>query len=133
MEHDLRLRIVQEKDKRKQRELLDKLREIQKKQLLNQAAVRTVTQKQVAQEMRETLGMMDAEINKSIYSLDELQQSNKVLKKTDDIYGTMDGLLKNSKKILIKLQSKDRTDRILLASGLVIFLSTVMYLIWKRL
>jgi hypothetical protein len=119
---------LQQLSKEQQREMVTTFR----KELLG-SRKRKVDNRQVIQEMKEAVQMMHLEINKSESGLLELNASGKVLQNTNSQYQTINGLLGVGKKVLKRLESKDKTDRWILYLGIGIFLSTVLYIIIKRL
>jgi hypothetical protein len=119
---------LQQLSKEKQQEMIKEFR----KELLG-TRKRKVDSRQVIQEMKEAVQMMDLEIKKSESGLQELDSSGGVLKITNTQYQTINGLLGTGRQVLKRLESKDKTDRMLLYIGVGIFLSTVLYIIIKRL
>jgi vacuolar-type H+-ATPase subunit I/STV1 len=84
-------------------------------------------------ELKETLAMLETEIQKSDANYNQIHESNRILDKTDERFNAIGGLLQNSRVVLNRLVSKDQKDRWFLYSGLCIFVCTCLYIFLRRL
>ncbi|KAJ2061158.1 Vesicle transport protein S20 [Coemansia sp. S146] len=82
--------------------------------------------------LQETVSMMDAEIEKSAGNIIAMQESSAKLKKTQDEYSTLDGVLRTSKSLIQSLEQADALDRWLMLGGLVLFALVVFNILRKR-
>ncbi|KAJ2791046.1 Vesicle transport protein S20, partial [Coemansia linderi] len=82
--------------------------------------------------LQETVSMMDTEIEKSAGNIIAMQDSSARLKKTQDEYGTLDGVLRTSKSLIQSLEQADALDRWLMLGGLVLFSLVVFNILRKR-
>ncbi|KAJ1843150.1 Vesicle transport protein S20, partial [Coemansia sp. RSA 2703] len=82
--------------------------------------------------LQETVGMMNEEIEKSVGNTTALQESSKLLQKTNEQYFTMDDVLKTSKDLIRALEQADAMDRWLMLGGLILFAAVSFNIIRKR-
>ncbi|KAJ2871655.1 Vesicle transport protein S20 [Coemansia asiatica] len=82
--------------------------------------------------LRETVGMMEEEIEKSVANLGALDESSDLLRKTNREYGLLDGVLGQSKELIKMLEKADKTDRWLMLVGLVVFFAVAFNIVRKR-
>ncbi|KAJ3414911.1 hypothetical protein HDV05_005860 [Chytridiales sp. JEL 0842] len=110
-------------------ELLGNPEERQKKQA-SRAVLQTSTE--LTNTMRQAVQMMTAEVERSHESLKTLDQSTKTLEKTRGQYSNISSELKTSGTLLTQIHRRDVADRIIVFCGLLVFLLTVAYILWKR-
>ncbi|KAJ1808018.1 Vesicle transport protein S20, partial [Coemansia sp. RSA 2598] len=82
--------------------------------------------------LRETVGMMEEEIEKSVANLGAMDESSDLLRKTKGEYGVLDGVLGQSKELIAMLEKTDKTDRWLMLVGLVVFIAVAFNIVRKR-
>ncbi|KAJ3310800.1 hypothetical protein HDV04_004665 [Boothiomyces sp. JEL0838] len=85
------------------------------------------------QTLQETVGLLQNAIDQSNHQNQVLQESSGILKSTDFKYDGISGYMQISKSILNDLKKKDKTDLILLFTGLAVFIFTCCYIVIKRL
>ncbi|ORX76882.1 Sec20-domain-containing protein [Anaeromyces robustus] len=82
--------------------------------------------------LRQAVQMLTEEVQKSSQTSKLLDDSTSTLSKTTEEYKKYGNTLNSSKKIVRSLKRRDLTDKILLTLGLLFFVSTVLYIISKR-
>lgn len=81
------------------------------------------------------------DINKLLKSIDsqaseivpQLDESSKSIQNVSQEFGMMRMVINDSKRLLIRLNRREFTDKLLIVLCLVFFFSVVFYIIWKRL
>jgi hypothetical protein len=96
------------------------------------ASSKTKTSNDITKTLRHALEIADQEVGRSVDLNISLKTSTDIAKKTGMEYSTMNEDLGKSGVILRKLANKDSQDRMWLASGIGIFLLTVIYIVYKR-
>ena len=76
--------------------------------------------------------MMNSQVEHSIESTRVLEDSSKQLQETQEELKGMAGVIQMSKKLINKYSRRELTDTLLIFFGMVLFLSTVIYIILKR-
>jgi len=82
--------------------------------------------------LRYAVQMLTEEVQKSSQTSKILDDSTSTLSKTTEEYKKYGNALDSNKKVVASLKRRDLTDKILLGLGLFFFLSTVVYVIGKR-
>ncbi|KAI8926113.1 Sec20-domain-containing protein [Entophlyctis helioformis] len=82
--------------------------------------------------LRQAVQMMSAEVERSTETVKLLDESTRTLQKTSHEYSLMGDLLNVSSVIIKDLNGRDWKERAMLAAGLAVFLSTVAYVIGRR-
>ncbi len=82
--------------------------------------------------MRRTHDMMTAELSRSQFAREALQESSAELKQLTESYNTMDTLLANSRNLLGTLLRSQKSDTWYLESAFYILLATIGWLIFRR-
>jgi protein transport protein SEC20 len=88
--------------------------------------------KKLTKTLQQALEMMDSELSRSIETARTLDSSMKVMDKTSQEYTVFGTLMESASSIMTKLKRKQWLDWILLGVGLLIFFSTVLYIISRR-
>ena len=88
--------------------------------------------KKLSSSLRQALEMMNHETNKSFIVTQSLISSNEILGKSDQNLSSFSSLMGSSFKIMKNLQKKEWFERLLILFGLLIFFSSVLYIISKR-
>nr|KAJ3410378.1 hypothetical protein HK105_002946 [Polyrhizophydium stewartii] len=96
----------------------------------NEALIRASND--ITQGLEEAVKMMSAQVELSTETVRALEQSTATMSKTQAEYNVIADLLGASRLILRDLTNLDVKDRIILTIGLIIFLSTVVYVIGRR-
>ncbi|KAH6568889.1 hypothetical protein BASA50_001242 [Batrachochytrium salamandrivorans] len=96
----------------------------------DRAAIRASNE--ITDGLQQAVKMISAEMERSIETVNALEQSTKTLSRTQQEYSVIEDLLGTSKSIITSLNSRDWMDRALLAVGLLIFSSTLLYTIGRR-
>ena len=76
--------------------------------------------------------MMNSQVEHNIESARVLEDSSKQLQETHEELKGMTGVIHMSKKLINKYSRRELTDTLLIFFGLVLFFSTVIYIILKR-
>eukprot|EP00794_Sanderia_malayensis_P004856 gene4856-5493_t len=76
--------------------------------------------------------MMSTQVEHSIESANHLEESSKQLTETHEEYKSMTGFIQMSKKLINKYMRRETTDTLLIFFGLILFFSTVVYIVLKR-
>jgi len=76
--------------------------------------------------------MMNSQVEHSIESTRVLEDSSKQLQETQEELKGMAGVIQMSKKLINKYSRRELTDTLLIFFGMVLFFSTVIYIILKR-
>lgn len=76
--------------------------------------------------------MMSTQVEHGIESTKVLEDSSKQLTETQEELKGMAGVIQMSKKLISKYSRRELTDTLLIFFGLVLFFSTVVYVILKR-
>ncbi|KAJ1504014.1 Protein transport protein sec20 [Coelomomyces lativittatus] len=92
---------------------------------LHVAATATDTLKRMTQ-------VMATELEKSMQNMMTLNAQTKMVKQTHSEYSTMTHLLMGAKQRLSQLEQRERTDKILMYFGCLVFLCVVLYILKKR-
>ncbi|ORX55889.1 Sec20-domain-containing protein [Piromyces finnis] len=82
--------------------------------------------------LRFAVQMLTEEVQKSSQTSKILDDSTSTLSKTTEEYKKYGNTLDSNKKVVASLKRRDLTDKILLGLGLFFFISTVIYIIGKR-
>ena len=91
-----------------------------------------MTKGSLKDELKQTVGMLDVEVEKSRANYIELDTSSKTMQKTTGVLDIIGGSLDSARTILKSIVAKDEKDQWLLYCGLGIFLSTCFYIFYKR-
>lgn len=91
-----------------------------------------LTQRKVTKALEQSVSEINRQINQSEQSMNALVTGRQTTAKTRSKYNETDDLLAESKRITTRLANRDKKDRMLLYVGLSIFISTVIYIVWKR-
>ena len=75
---------------------------------------------------------MDTELSRSIETARTLDSSTKVMDKTNQEFTVFGTLMESASSIMTTLKRKQWLDWILLGLGLIVFFSTVLYIISRR-
>ncbi|KAI9295652.1 Sec20-domain-containing protein [Neoconidiobolus thromboides FSU 785] len=86
----------------------------------------------VTDSLKRTSELLQLEIEKSSTSYKVLSDSSKLLSDTNTAYSFIENTLVQSKSLLKNLEWNDLLDYIILWVGFMIFLSTVLYVVTKR-
>lgn len=76
--------------------------------------------------------MMNSQVEHSTESTRVLEESSKQLQETQEELKGMAGIIQMSKKLINKYSRRELTDTLLIFFGLILFFSTVIYIILKR-
>ena len=76
--------------------------------------------------------MMNSQVEHNIESTQVLEESSKQLQETQEELKGMAGVIQMSKKLINKYSRRELTDTLLIFFGLVLFFSTVIYIVLKR-
>ncbi|EGF83497.1 hypothetical protein BATDEDRAFT_22242 [Batrachochytrium dendrobatidis JAM81] len=82
--------------------------------------------------LKQAVQMISAEVERSIETVNTLEQSTNTLNRTQQEYSMIGDRLGVSKSIISSLNSRDWMDRALLGVGLLVFTLTMMYIIGRR-
>jgi hypothetical protein len=88
--------------------------------------------KKLNNSLNQALEILNNECSRSVEATRALLTSNETLKKSRNSLSTFSNVLKSSSRIVNNLQQKDWIERVLLLFGLLIFFSTVFYILSKR-
>ena len=91
-----------------------------------------LTRRSFREELQDTVGMLDNEVQKGEANYQELDLSSRTMEKTGLKLESIDGSLGLARKALQSMVAKDQKDRHLLYFGVGIFLSTCFYIFLKR-
>jgi hypothetical protein len=91
-----------------------------------------LTQRKVTKALEQSVQEINRQLAQSDQSLVALAQGRETTRKTAGKYSETGDLLEQSKQITQRLKNRDKYDRYLLYTGLAIFISTVIYIFWKR-
>lgn len=91
------------------------------------------TASNITQDLRSIARMMESQVKQSEADMQTLASSSAQIKDTQDEYKGLSGIIQTSKNLLNKYNRREITDRLLIFFGLVLFFSTVLYILKKRL
>ena len=91
-----------------------------------------LTQRKVTKALEQSVSEINRQLNQSEQSMNALAIGRQTTAKTRSKYNETDDLLAESKRITTRLANRDKKDRMLLYVGLSVFISTVIYIVWKR-
>lgn len=91
------------------------------------------TASNITQDLMSIARMMDGQVKQSEADMQILAQSSSQVKDTQEEYKGLSGVIQTSKNLLNKYNRREVTDRLLIFFGLVLFFSTVLYILKKRL
>jgi protein transport protein SEC20 len=83
--------------------------------------------------LRRTHDMMAAELSRSQFAHDTLQESTAALAQLSETYSTLDTLLSNSRNLIGTLLRSQKSDTWYLETAFYVLLTTVFWLIFRRL
>lgn len=83
--------------------------------------------------LRRTHDMMAAELSRSQFAHDTLNESTAALAQLSETYSTLDTMLSKSRNLLGTLLTSQKSDTWYLESAFYILLGTIAWLIWRRL
>ncbi|KIY47404.1 hypothetical protein FISHEDRAFT_23913, partial [Fistulina hepatica ATCC 64428] len=87
----------------------------------------------VTDALRRTVGLMQAELERSVLSSQILDGSTASLLATSSAHDTLGNLMDTSKQLIIALEKTDWLDRLLIIAGLCFFFLVVLFIIKERL
>ncbi|KAJ1560385.1 Protein transport protein sec20 [Cladochytrium tenue] len=88
--------------------------------------------RELTESLRQTVQMMSSEVERSAASVKALDDSTSMLASTRSQYTTFQSVMKTSTGLLSQLNRQTILDRVFLYGGLLIFLATVAYILWRR-
>ncbi|KIJ55654.1 hypothetical protein M422DRAFT_240265 [Sphaerobolus stellatus SS14] len=86
----------------------------------------------VTEALRRTIGLMQAELERSVLSAQMLEQSSANLKSTTTQHDTLSSLVNTSKHLIVALEKSDWLDRLLILGGLCFFILVVAFIFKRR-
>ncbi|XP_073107789.1 uncharacterized protein [Elaeis guineensis] len=86
----------------------------------------------ITESLRRTRQLMVQEVDRSANTLATFEESTSVLKKAEGEYKGHRSLLMRTRRLLSTMQRQDVMDRVILVTGFLMFLSTVLYVVSKR-
>eukprot|EP00656_Telonema_subtile_P011562 TRINITY_DN15724_c0_g1_i2.p1 TRINITY_DN15724_c0_g1~~TRINITY_DN15724_c0_g1_i2.p1 ORF type:complete len:239 (-),score=65.89 TRINITY_DN15724_c0_g1_i2:85-801(-) len=75
--------------------------------------------------------MMSSELDQSSDTLMQMEKSSAVLRATVKAHGTLGGNADHGKRLLSLFQRRQLTDKVLTLFGLVVFMATCLYVVYK--
>lgn len=97
----------------------------------NQEKATKVT-KNITSNLVKIAEMMNSQVEHGMESTRVLEESSKQLVETQEELKGMAGVIQMSKKLINKYSRRELTDTLLILFGLVLFFSTVTYIVLKR-
>lgn len=91
------------------------------------------TASNITQDLMSIARMMDSQVKQSESDMQTLASSSAQIKDTQEEYKGLSGIIQTSKNLLNKYNRREVTDRLLIFFGLILFFSTVLYILKKRL
>lgn len=91
------------------------------------------TASNITQDLMSIARMMEGQVKQSEADMQILASSSAQVKDTQEEYKGLSGVIQTSKNLLNKYNRREVTDRLLIFFGLVLFFSTVLYILKKRL
>ncbi|EGD92186.2 hypothetical protein H112_00261 [Trichophyton rubrum D6] len=89
--------------------------------------------KDVTAALRQTHNLMQAELSRSQFAQEALEQSNKALSSLSESYTNLDTLLASSKSLVSSLLRSQKSDTWYLETAFYILIGTISWLIFRRL
>ncbi|EGG16977.1 sec20 family protein [Cavenderia fasciculata] len=86
----------------------------------------------ITESLRRTRTFMNSQVTRSSQIMDELDDASKVLDKTLNQQKEYGSKTMEAKSLLTNLKRRDRTDKLLICFGLLLFLLVVVYILKKR-
>jgi protein transport protein SEC20 len=83
--------------------------------------------------LRRTHDMMAAELSRSQFAHDTLKESTTALAQLSETYSTLDTMLSRSRNLLGTLLTSQKSDTWYLETAFYILLTTIAWLVWRRL
>ncbi|KAK2572235.1 Vesicle transport protein SEC20 [Acropora cervicornis] len=87
----------------------------------------------ITQDLMSIARMMESQVKQSEEDMQMLASSSAQIKDTQEEFRGLTGIIQTSKNLLNKYNRREVTDRLLIFFGLVLFFSTVLYILKKRL
>ncbi|XP_015750521.1 PREDICTED: vesicle transport protein SEC20-like, partial [Acropora digitifera] len=91
------------------------------------------TASNITQDLMSIARMMESQVKQSEEDMQMLASSSAQIKDTQEEFRGLTGIIQTSKNLLNKYNRREVTDRLLIFFGLVLFFSTVLYILKKRL
>lgn len=91
------------------------------------------TASNITQDLMSIARMMESRVKQSEEDMQMLASSSAQIKDTQEEFRGLTGIIQTSKNLLNKYNRREVTDRLLIFFGLVLFFSTVLYILKKRL
>ncbi|XP_008789477.2 uncharacterized protein LOC103706965 [Phoenix dactylifera] len=104
---------------------------IRRRNLQTKAGI-TSAAESITESLRRTRQLMVQEVERSANTLGTFEESTSVLTKAEGEYKGHRSLLMRTRRLLSTMQRQDIIDRVILVTGLLMFLSAVLYVVWKR-
>ncbi|CAL8265681.1 unnamed protein product [Merluccius merluccius] len=118
---------------------------VEKDELLDQAASSTVrhrkatkeslvhTSSDITESLMSISRMMAEQVHHSEDTIGSLVTSSKTVQETNDEFRSMTGTIHLGRKLILKYNRRELTDKLLIFLALALFLATVLYILKKRL
>uniref|UniRef100_A0A8C4ZN92 BCL2 interacting protein 1b n=1 Tax=Gadus morhua TaxID=8049 RepID=A0A8C4ZN92_GADMO len=124
-----------EQDKETDRLVIQLETESQRKQLLRKATKESLvhTSSDITESLMSISRMMAEQVHHSEDTVGSLVTSSKTVQETNEEFRSMTGTIHLGRKLILKYNRRELTDKLLIFLALALFLATVLYILKKRL
>uniref|UniRef100_UPI003AAE2EB1 vesicle transport protein SEC20 isoform X2 n=1 Tax=Centroberyx gerrardi TaxID=166262 RepID=UPI003AAE2EB1 len=137
----LRLRIQdleqmsREQDRETDRLAIQTETESQRRQMLRKATKESLVQtsSNITESLMSISRMMSQQVNQSEDAIGTLATSSRTVQETNEEFKSMTGTIHLGRKLILKYNRRELTDKLLIFLALALFLATVLYILKKRL
>ncbi|XP_071396507.1 vesicle transport protein SEC20 isoform X2 [Centroberyx affinis] len=137
----LRLRIQdleqmsREQDRETDRLVIQTETESQRRQMLRKATKESLVQtsSNITESLMSISRMMSQQVNQSEDAISTLATSSRTVQETNEEFKSMTGTIHLGRKLILKYNRRELTDKLLIFLALALFLATVLYILKKRL
>uniref|UniRef100_A0A3Q2WEQ4 BCL2 interacting protein 1b n=1 Tax=Haplochromis burtoni TaxID=8153 RepID=A0A3Q2WEQ4_HAPBU len=137
----LRLRIqdleqmAKEQDKESDRVAIQTETESQWKQMLRKATKENLveTSSNITESLMSISRMMSEQVKQSEDTIGTLATSSRTVQETNEEFKSMTGTIHLGRKLILKYNRRELTDKLLIFLALALFFATVLYILKKRL
>ncbi|XP_029374488.1 vesicle transport protein SEC20 isoform X4 [Echeneis naucrates] len=137
----LRLRIqdleqlAREQDREMDRQAIQAETESQRGQMLRKATKESLveTSSNITESLMSISRMMAEQVKQSEDSISTLATSSRTVQETNEEFKNMTGTIHLGRKLILKYNRRELTDKLLIFLALALFLATVLYILKKRL
>ncbi|XP_029374487.1 vesicle transport protein SEC20 isoform X3 [Echeneis naucrates] len=127
--------LAREQDREMDRQAIQAETESQRGQMLRKATKESLveTSSNITESLMSISRMMAEQVKQSEDSISTLATSSRTVQETNEEFKNMTGTIHLGRKLILKYNRRELTDKLLIFLALALFLATVLYILKKRL